>query len=52
MQRRIYAVISIKIPISMFCSPLPAAEVGVLLPASLAAVLLLFEVPATRLPWW
>lgn len=51
-QGRVYAVISMKIPISMLRSPLPdAAEAGVPLPASLAAVLLPFEVLATRLPW-
>ena len=53
MQTRAYAVISMKIPISMLCPPLPdAAVVDVLLPLSLVAALLLFEVLATRLPWW
>jgi hypothetical protein len=50
-----------KIPISMFCPPLPelaplagaddVAEAGELLPASLVAALLLFEMLATLPPW-
>jgi len=50
-QSRLYAVISMQIPISMLCSPLPdAAEAGVLLPVSLGAALLL-KVRATLPPW-
>lgn len=61
MQTRAYAVISMKIPISMFCPPLPevaelagaddVAEADELSPVSLGAVLLLFQVLATLPPW-